>query len=250
MGHKPGQQERGVYHNINQIQFRWAWHSLAAVAAGLAGGFVAVRVFRPEQPRDERDRRRRPRFSIAGLMASILSLGAAFAALRTPCGVTLNLVFTLFTATIAWSTLAAIVGRGQHKAFCAGFAVFAWPYLLAAYGQFDVRLLTYGSQTAEGYLPSSRLFGELYPVFLREPSDPSQSIDVWNPSYHRPTKLAARYLYDLNRYYFIQIGHALAGFSVGIFGGLIALKIYIANGLMPGVATEPEPRVSVQMPPE
>ena len=225
MGHKPGLQDAGVYHNINQIQFRWAWHSLAAVAAGLAGGVISVRVLRPEKPCDEPDLQRGPRFSIAALMAIVLAAGTAFAALRTPCGLTLNLVFSLFSATLAWATLAAILGRGRRQAFWAGFAIFAWPYLCAAYGQFDVRLLTYGSQLAEGYLPSSRLFGELYPVFHQEPSNPTQSMDAWNPGYHRPVTMGATYLYQLNRHYFIEIGHALAGLIVGMTGGLIALRI-------------------------
>jgi hypothetical protein len=240
MGHKPGQQDADVYHKINQIQFRWAWHSLAAIAAALAGGIVAVRVLRPETPWDDRDARRGPRISIAALLAIVLAVGAAFAALRTPCGLTLNLVFTLLSATLAWATLAAIVGRGRRQAFWVGFAIFGWPFLLAAYGQFEVRLLTYGSQLAEGYLPASRLLGELYPVFHPEPSDPNQSIDVWNPGYHRPVTLAATYFYDLNRHYFIEIGHALAGLIVAMVGGYIALRINGSNECTSIVATETE----------
>jgi hypothetical protein len=241
-GHKPGQQEAQVYHDINQIQFRWAWHSLAAVVAGLAGGVVAVRVFYTEEPCARSGPRSGPRFSVAALLATILAWGAAFAALRMPGGLTLNLVFTLLSATLAWATLAAIVGRGRRQAFWLGFAIFAWPYLLAAYGQFDVRLLTYASHLAESYLPSSRLLGELYPIFHAEPSDPKQSIDAWNPGYHRPVTLGATYLYDLNRHYFIAIGHALAGLLIGMAGGAIGLRISGGNEGTPAPPGHPGTR--------
>ena len=237
--HKPMQQDWNLYHGFNQIQLRWAWHGLAALAVGLAGGFAALCLVAPRpEPSEEGDAARGPRFSVGELMAVIVVLSAGFAALRTPNGLTLNLVFTIFAAALAWATLAAILGSGRRKAFWAGFAVFAWPYLFAAYSQFDVRLLTYGWNPAAGYLPTSRLWGELYPIFHREPSDPRQMIDAWNPGYHNPTKLAADVLYDLNREYFVQIGHAIAGLFVGSVGGLIALRICASNDAAARVASE------------
>jgi hypothetical protein len=234
--HKPMQQDANLYHGFNQIQFRWAWHSLTALAAGLVGGIVAVRLL---APRDVPDERRAPghglRFSLAAMMAVMVAFCAGFAALRTPCGLTLNLVFTAFAATLAWSTLAAILGCPRRQAFWAGFALFAWPYLIAAYSQLSVRLLNYGYNPVEGYLPTSRLWAELYPVFHREPTDPKVLLDAWNPGYHRPARLTAPILYDLNRAYFVQIGHALSGLIVGMLGGLVALRIRVSRERTPRV---------------
>jgi hypothetical protein len=247
--HKPMQQDWNLYRGFNQIQFRWAWHSLTALAAGLIGGVVALRLLGPsEVPREQDVSRRIPRFSLAALLTVILVLSAGFAALRIPCGMTLNLVFTALSAMLAWSVLAAILGRGRRQVFWAGFAVFTWPYLIAAYSQFDVRLLTYGWNPAEGYLPSSRLWAELYPVFHREPADQNALFAAWNPGYNRPTRLAAPILYDLNRQYFIQIGHALSGLIVGMLGGVVALRIRVSSARAPRGVTQAgvEPRQAVR----
>jgi hypothetical protein len=243
---KPGQQDWNFYHGINQIHFRWAWHSLAALATGLTGGIIALGLRRPRaESNSEHDPRRGRRSSIAALLGVILVSGAALGALRAPCGLTLNLAFTLFAASLAWATLGAIVVDGRRRAFCAGFTLFGWPYLFAAYGQFDVRLLTYGWNPAHGYLPTSRLFGELYPLIHREPPDKGQSFDAWNPGYHRPTTLAGTYLYDLNRHYFIEIGHAISGLLVGMLGGMIGMRVYASGHASPsGERSSARPRSS------
>jgi len=223
--HKSIQQDLIVFHSINQIHLRWAWHALAALALGAVGSIAGRGLWRSRSREGATtDPDRPPRWRLSALMALIVGIGLALAALRSPSGLAQNLAFTTFAAAITWAMLAAAVGPRRRQPFWAGFALFGWAYLLAAFGQFDVRLLTYGSNPAGAYLPSSRLFGELYPIVHPEPADPNAMIDAWNPGYHRPGPLAARYLHDLNRHYFVQTGHALSGLLAGLAGGLIAAR--------------------------
>jgi hypothetical protein len=215
--HKPGRQDGATYFNINQIHFRWAWHSLLVIPFGLIGGALAVQMASGGDPATPMRMRGR---SILTLATAVLVSGIVFAAMRVPSGVTVNLTFGAFATSLAWAGLEAAASRGRRRAFWGGYLVFAWAYLLAAFGEFEVRLLIYANAPVEGYLPTSRLFGELFALLHHPP--PSGMHDAWNPSYHRPGPLAPPYFHDLNRYFFVQIGHALSGIAAGIIGGLIA----------------------------
>jgi hypothetical protein len=215
--HKLAQQDGSTYFNINQIHFRWAWHSLLVVSLGLLGGATAVQLSRTRNRTAPAWLRGR---SILTLVTAILVSGIVFATLRIPSGATVNVTFGILVASLMWAGLEACVSRGRRRAFWAGYLLFGWAYLLAAFGQFDVRLLVYANVPAEGYLPTSRVLGELFPLVHRAPA--SGMTEAWNPSFHRPTKLAPPYLYDLNRYFFIQVGHAISGILAGIVGGSIA----------------------------
>jgi hypothetical protein len=75
----------------------------------------------------------RIRFSIAGLMASVLFLAIGFAALRAASLVWASAVFTLAVVLFAAAILATATCRGPSRIAWMGFAVFGWTYLLATF---------------------------------------------------------------------------------------------------------------------
>ena len=147
-----------------------------------------------------------------------------------PCGLTLNLVFTILSATLAWATLAAILGRGRRQAFWAGFAVFAWPYLLKqACSQFDVAPADLRLAAGGGLSPLVSTLRRALSVLPRRTGRPETFNRRLEPELCRAFELTANFLYDLDRHYFIAIGHAAAGLIVGMSGGFIALRIYLSE---------------------
>jgi hypothetical protein len=73
---------------------------------------------------------RRVRFSVRGLMMSIVLLAAAFAALRWPAPLWANLWFSISLSALVLAIPAAVYRRGEDRAFWVGFAAAGWVYFV------------------------------------------------------------------------------------------------------------------------
>jgi hypothetical protein len=74
----------------------------------------------------------RPRFSIAGLMITVLVIALGFAALRDPRSeVWASLIFTFAVIVLLTATLGSLIHR---RASWIGFAMFGWAGLFLAFG--------------------------------------------------------------------------------------------------------------------
>jgi len=71
------------------------------------------------------------RFSIAGLLAVIGTLGVAFAALRSPSYLWANVTFSAALAALVLAAINVAIGRGRSRAFWAGFLIAGGSYFAA-----------------------------------------------------------------------------------------------------------------------
>lgn len=75
---------------------------------------------------------RRARFSVRGLMTTIVLLAAAFAALRSPTPLWANLWFSITLSALVLAIPTAVYRHGQDRAFWVGFASAGWVYFALA----------------------------------------------------------------------------------------------------------------------
>jgi hypothetical protein len=76
----------------------------------------------------------RLRFSIASLVAAIISCGVGLAALHSASALWASALFTIEVAVFAAAILGALVSHGRHRPTWAGLATFGWIYLAIAFG--------------------------------------------------------------------------------------------------------------------
>ena len=71
---------------------------------------------------------RRPRFSIASVLAVISILGVALAAFRDPSYLWANVTFSVAFAALVLAIINAIYGSGASRAYWLGFILCGWTY--------------------------------------------------------------------------------------------------------------------------
>jgi len=76
----------------------------------------------------------RLRFSIASLLAAIVSCGVALAALHSASAPWASALFTVMVVVLSAAILGAMAARGRHRLTWAGLAIFGWIYLAIAFG--------------------------------------------------------------------------------------------------------------------
>ncbi len=137
----------------------------------------------------------RYRFSIRGLMIIIMVLAVAFAALRTPSRIWANAWFSLALGGITIAIPAAVVRRGDRRAFWIGFAVCGWVYFLFALSPivseqtYHQLVTTTVLDLAAPYIVNNQYLLRTYMLAINPPSAPESPTpwQVWNlPDIHNP----------------------------------------------------------------
>jgi hypothetical protein len=98
------------------------------------------------------------RISLASVLGIVAVLALALAGVTSASSVWTALAATVALALLLTAVLAAWILRGPDRAFCAGFAVFGWAYLVLVNwdwvgGQFGHDLTVIFSEAAEVLLP-------------------------------------------------------------------------------------------------
>jgi hypothetical protein len=158
---------------------------------------------------------RKPRFSIAGLMAIVLVAAVGLAALRSPSPAWASTLFMVTCGVFGLAIVGAIYRSGVARAWWLGFCVFGMGYMAVT------------GFTRSGYLypqmPTSHLLIALRPV-LGHPVEL-----VTGP--RSPNALRALYVY-------MQIGHALWALLAALLGGTLA-RIFLGRPADRPVGPEP-----------
>ena len=114
---------------------------------------------------------RRPRFSIASLLAVIGILGVALAALRNPSYLWANVTFSLAFAVLVLAIVNAVYGRGARRAYWLGFTVCGGTY-------FAVCSMPGLRDSVCPRLATEVIFDLLYPI-IAPPSPPPPVTTTW-----------------------------------------------------------------------
>jgi hypothetical protein len=157
---------------------------------------------------------RRLRVSILGMIAIIVTLGMAFAALRSASNLWFNALYTFTTVVLLVAVIAARFGHRGTRAFWFGFAVFGWGFFFLEMNPWRSPFVAHGfgggADEGElgglnGHLLSSNLVYFLVP-HLRKGTDDLEAID----------KITANT---------IGIAHLLSTLTLALVGGLVGAVI-------------------------
>jgi hypothetical protein len=174
---------------------------------------------------------RRARFSVRGLMMSIVLFGAAFAALRWPTPLWANLWFSLDLSVLVLAVPAAVYRRGEDRAFWVGFAAAGWVYAVLSMApwfqsEFGFQLATTTLLdllapliVQKEYLIRSYMLGFNPPFSPAEPT-PWQ---VWNLPELPPDNpwQKAGYVTLHSPGLYLRIGHAVFSLVIALLAGEI-----------------------------
>jgi hypothetical protein len=111
---------------------------------------------------------RRPRVSIASLLAVVAVAALGFAAVTVASPIWVGLVTSLTWFLIVAALLGVLFGRGSRRVFWTGFALLGWSYLILTHHPTTVTFI-------RPYLLATRLFETLYPI-LHLPSEDQEPV--------------------------------------------------------------------------
>ncbi|HEV3164496.1 MAG TPA: hypothetical protein VGZ22_10760 [Isosphaeraceae bacterium] len=197
---------------------------------------------------------RRPRFSIAKLLAAIAFCGVAFAALRYPTFLWARVLVSLSLASLVLALINVIFSQKQNRAFWLGFLISGVAYLaiLSVTWQSVFRTAWHAESERDGrvdsLLVSSALLDCLYeqavlgyiaPSF---PGDPPEYTSVTDSLFEfdrsviemRPGVSTVH----LSPPTFRQIGHALITLLFAFAGGLYARHCYVRREEVVSISSE------------
>ena len=171
---------------------------------------------------EERPPRRRLRFSIAGLLLAILTIGSGLAALCRPSNLAANTVFSLLVLTLGIAGIAALYRNEPARAFWTGFLAFGSLYAVLS--------LTPFYQNLGHRLLTTTILDMLYPSIPPLPPSTNTKPSPWELWTGRPSD------YDHYREHsgvnvsttdsFLVIGHSLFAMLAAAGGGLLARRFY------------------------
>jgi hypothetical protein len=162
---------------------------------------------------------RRLRVSILGMIAIIVTLGMAFAALRSASDLWFNALYTFTTVVLLVAVIAARFGHRGTRAFWFGFAVFGWGFFFLEMSPWTSPFVAHGFGPGadegelgglNGHLLSSNLVYFLVP-HLRKGTVDLEAID----------KITANT---------IGIAHLLSTLTLALVGGLVGAVIRRRRG--------------------
>jgi hypothetical protein len=172
---------------------------------------------------EDRPPGRRLRFSIAGLLLAILTIGSGLAALCRPSNLAANTVFSLMVLALGVAVIAALYRNEPARAFWTGFLAFGSLYAVLSltpcfYQNLGNRLLT------------TTILDMLYPSIPPLPRSTNTKPSPWELWAGRPSD------YDHYREhsgvsvsttdYLHVIGHSLFAMLAAAGGGLLARRFY------------------------
>jgi hypothetical protein len=172
-----------------------------------------------------------PRVTLANALVLVLIIALWTAAFRLPSLLWQSIALTL----VSWTMLTAAVGivlcRERSRAFWLGFLCFGASYLLMVFGPW------YRTEIGP-YLPTTRLFDELYPLIHRPPTGSRlRNIVVWDYEERSYSNVIDRFVWRDNRNHFLAIGHALTALLLALLGSRIALHLHAAGSNSPTVGS-------------
>ena len=198
----------------------------------------------------------RPRFTIAGILGSVVLVAIGLAALRSATDTWDGGVFGVILTVLMISILLVIHRKQGRRAYWLGFALFGWAYLVMSL------VPPIGAR-----LPTTKLLARLDALLGERPwiNTLSQFIDQQNPSWARPdsrtvafspqgdismstkqglvflgtapngSPLAVRGGTTQN---FVRIGHSLLALILALVGGSLSRRLYSTG--RPGRNSKPD----------
>jgi hypothetical protein len=175
----------------------------------------------------------RARMTIVGSMGVIALMALGLAAIHNPTRLAANGIFSLILVALFGASIMGLVRRGRGRAFCLGFAVAGWGYLILSLGPWF-------EETTGPYLVTTPLIDLAYAksdtrpnrvLWINRGSDReggSQVVNVAAEPFWNDTQLDQVNHLGGNRYGFVpsapyplyRIGHTLFALLAGLAGGL------------------------------
>jgi hypothetical protein len=200
---------------------------------------------------------RRPRFSIASILAIIGIVGIALAAFRDPSYLWANATFSTAYAALVLAIINVLYSRGARRAYCAGFARCGWAF-------FAICSVPGLRESLCPRLVTEVIFDVLYPhvapqppppapgmargpagIMIQIPGQPGGAVGLvgmapqapapesrwsaWSePDRTNGVGYPIGTVFLVSSEAFRQIGHSMAALLVGVLGGVYARGRYTA----------------------
>ena len=149
----------------------------------------------------------RPRLSLAGLMALVSLAAVGFAILAFTINLQVRPLLTLMIGVLATATMGILFRRETLRAFCLGFALIGWTYLVLTFKSPQALLSSQMTQ------PLIRLYNSLFGFpMVSSPDDVTPHILRLND--------------------FLRVAHSLVALILAFIGGAVAAGLVTATRRM------------------